>query len=261
MKSPVRVQFAYEVVRPSDDTTLAIGHTVHAALDRNGRPCRLPERVQEPLRVKALVTGAAGFIGSTLAERLLADGADVVGIDCFTDYYPRALKQRNLAAFRSHPRFTLRRVVNPGGRPPGAAVGLHPRLPSRGAGWRAKELGTRFRRLHREQHRSHAGASRGGCVLGAGARAFRLRVELVRVRRRCGHSDARGRAAAAGIALRGLEARGGTALPPVLRELRRPDRVAALFHGVRTSTAARHGLPSLPARDDRRRADKTLRRR
>ena len=39
--------------------------------------------------MKALVTGVAGFIGSTLAERLLADGADVVGIDCFTDYYPR----------------------------------------------------------------------------------------------------------------------------------------------------------------------------
>jgi hypothetical protein len=38
--------------------------------------------------MKALVTGVAGFIGSTLAERL-ADGADVVGLDCFTDYYPR----------------------------------------------------------------------------------------------------------------------------------------------------------------------------
>jgi nucleoside-diphosphate-sugar epimerase len=55
--------------------------------------------------MRALVTGAAGFIGSTLAERLLADGADVVGIDCFTDYYPRAIKERNLSAFRSHPRF------------------------------------------------------------------------------------------------------------------------------------------------------------
>jgi len=55
--------------------------------------------------MKALVTGAAGFIGSTLAERLLADGADVVGIDCFTDYYPRAIKERNLSAFKSHPRF------------------------------------------------------------------------------------------------------------------------------------------------------------
>lgn len=55
--------------------------------------------------MKALVTGTAGFIGSTLAERLLADGADVVGIDCFTDYYPRAIKERNLSALRPHPHF------------------------------------------------------------------------------------------------------------------------------------------------------------
>lgn len=55
--------------------------------------------------MKALVTGAAGFIGSTLAERLLADHADVVGIDCFTDYYPRAIKERNLSTLLKHPRF------------------------------------------------------------------------------------------------------------------------------------------------------------
>ena len=55
--------------------------------------------------MKALVTGAAGFIGSTLAERLIATGAEVVGIDCFTDYYPRALKERNLSALRNEPRF------------------------------------------------------------------------------------------------------------------------------------------------------------
>jgi nucleoside-diphosphate-sugar epimerase len=55
--------------------------------------------------VNALVTGAAGFIGSTLAERLLTDGADVIGIDSFTDYYPRAAKERNLAALTRHPRF------------------------------------------------------------------------------------------------------------------------------------------------------------
>jgi nucleoside-diphosphate-sugar epimerase len=55
--------------------------------------------------MKALVTGTAGFIGSTLAERLLADGADVVGIDCFTDYYPRAIKERNLSALKPHPHF------------------------------------------------------------------------------------------------------------------------------------------------------------
>jgi UDP-glucuronate 4-epimerase len=57
--------------------------------------------------VRALVTGAAGFIGSTLTDRLLQDGADVVGIDCFTDYYPRALKERNLADARQSARFAF----------------------------------------------------------------------------------------------------------------------------------------------------------
>jgi UDP-glucose 4-epimerase len=55
--------------------------------------------------VKALVTGAAGFIGSTLADRLLREGADVIGIDCFVDYYARAIKERNLASALGHPCF------------------------------------------------------------------------------------------------------------------------------------------------------------
>ena len=55
--------------------------------------------------MNALVTGVAGFIGSTLAERLLSEGVNVVGIDCFTDYYPRAVKERNLSAARNRPRF------------------------------------------------------------------------------------------------------------------------------------------------------------
>ena len=46
--------------------------------------------------MKALVTGAAGFIGSHLTAALLDKGAAVVGVDCFTDYYPRAFKERNL---------------------------------------------------------------------------------------------------------------------------------------------------------------------
>jgi len=57
--------------------------------------------------VKALVTGVAGFIGSTLAERLTRDGVHVVGIDCFTDYYPRADKERNLAGLLADPHFTF----------------------------------------------------------------------------------------------------------------------------------------------------------
>jgi UDP-glucose 4-epimerase len=55
--------------------------------------------------VKALVTGAAGFIGSSLCDRLIADGVDVVGLDCFTDYYARAAKERNLSGLKGHPRF------------------------------------------------------------------------------------------------------------------------------------------------------------
>jgi len=55
--------------------------------------------------MRALVTGVAGFVGSTLAERLVDGGADVVGVDCFTDYYPRPMKERNLAALRGHERF------------------------------------------------------------------------------------------------------------------------------------------------------------
>jgi UDP-glucose 4-epimerase len=52
--------------------------------------------------MNALVTGGAGFIGSHLSERLLAQGAAVTAIDCFTDYYPREIKERNLRALRGH---------------------------------------------------------------------------------------------------------------------------------------------------------------
>jgi UDP-glucose 4-epimerase len=44
-----------------------------------------------------LVTGAAGFIGSNLSLRLLQQGDRVIGLDCFTDFYPRWIKERNLA--------------------------------------------------------------------------------------------------------------------------------------------------------------------
>ena len=57
--------------------------------------------------MKALVTGAAGFIGSTLVDRLLAQGHDVVGIDSFEGYYARELKLANVAAASGSPRFEM----------------------------------------------------------------------------------------------------------------------------------------------------------
>lgn len=57
--------------------------------------------------MKAFVTGVAGFIGSTLAERLLQEGAEVVGLDSFADYYPRSVKESNLAGLSQQSRFRL----------------------------------------------------------------------------------------------------------------------------------------------------------
>lgn len=57
--------------------------------------------------MKALITGTAGFIGSTLAEHVLRLGADVIGIDSFADYYPRAVKMRNLGGLLGQPGFTF----------------------------------------------------------------------------------------------------------------------------------------------------------
>lgn len=57
-----------------------------------------------------LVTGAAGFIGSHLVERLLADGHDVIGIDDFDSFYPRTAKERNLVSARANPRFRFHKI-------------------------------------------------------------------------------------------------------------------------------------------------------
>ena len=55
--------------------------------------------------MKALITGVAGFIGSHLAGALADRGADVVGLDCFTDYYGRDIKEANLATLSGRPAF------------------------------------------------------------------------------------------------------------------------------------------------------------
>jgi len=57
--------------------------------------------------MKILITGVAGFIGSHLADRLLAEGHTVVGIDNFDPFYPRRAKEENLHSARQHERFTF----------------------------------------------------------------------------------------------------------------------------------------------------------
>ena len=57
--------------------------------------------------MRIVITGAAGFVGSHLSEALLAADHDVVGIDAFIPYYPRSVKETNLASARSHDRFSF----------------------------------------------------------------------------------------------------------------------------------------------------------
>jgi len=57
--------------------------------------------------MKALVTGCGGFIGSHLVDKLLEQGYEVMGIDCFTDYYPRGIKEANISNALKNKNFKL----------------------------------------------------------------------------------------------------------------------------------------------------------
>ena len=55
----------------------------------------------------ALITGVAGFIGSSLAEKLLKDNFKVIGIDSFTNYYSTRIKEKNIENCLKHTNFSL----------------------------------------------------------------------------------------------------------------------------------------------------------
>ena len=193
--------------------------------------------------MKAVVTGAAGFIGSHLSAALLDSGATVTGIDCFTDYYPRPLKDANLATLQGRPGFTFiegaLEEIDLEARPRRSHPYLSPGRPGRGP----KELGTRFRRLYKEQCRGDSTAARS-----AGRHAdpeIRIRLELVGVRRPCAAADARRRVFTAAFPVRRLEAGRRASGPPLLGQLRRACGVAAVLHRVWPETAAGYGVSTV----------------
>lgn len=57
--------------------------------------------------MKALVTGCAGFIGSSITDYLLKNDYHVIGVDCFTDYYSRSLKEKNISSALHNQNFTF----------------------------------------------------------------------------------------------------------------------------------------------------------
>ena len=189
--------------------------------------------------MRYLVTGAAGFIGSHLAEALRDQGHDVVGLDCFTDYYDVALKEENARGLDDPPHRPRARPDRPRRH--------RRRLPSRRPARRA-QLRRRLRDLPRPERARVAAALRGG---GARRRARRLRVVVVGLRRGRGYPTAEDVAAAPGLAVRDHEARLRAPRPRHGAQLRPRRRRAAVLQRLRPAPAARHGVH--PHRDVPRR--------
>ncbi len=206
-----------------------------------------------------LVTGAAGFIGFHVAQRLLGSGRRVVGFDNVNDYYDPALKRARLAELGRHPGFTFveaslhdprrrRRDLH--------RARLSPCREPRRAGWRAlfgsQPLRLRGGEPHRvPQHPRGLSSQR--------RRAPPLRLLVLRLRRQ--HVDAvlgppERRPPA--VALR-RDQEGERADGARLRQhLRACLHGPALLHGVRALGPARHGDVDLRQGDPGRRADHAL---
>ena len=192
----------------------------------------------------ALVTGAAGFIGSHLCERLVRDGWRVRGVDCFTPYYDPALKERNIAGLAREPRFELRRASTCGPPTSGAL------LDGVDTVWHlAAQAGVRssWGRSFEEYTSQNINATQRLLEAAVGSRpaAPGLRLLLLGLRRGAGLPDAGGRAAAADLPLRRDQAGGGAPGPALRAGPRRSHGLAALLHRLRPAAASRHGVPPL----------------
>ena len=209
-----------------------------AARCSRARPGRNP-------RMRIGVTGAAGFIGSHVCERLLADGHEVLGLDAFTRFYARELKEANLAgaapcsrlrAGRAEPARRARRC--PARSPASTRCATWPGGPGvrRGS---PRDLRGGQRAHHRGGARRRRGGGRAPCA---------ARLVLVGLRAADGRvtEDAPLRPLSA---VRALQAAAPSGWPAAWRPtLGHRAGGAALLHGLRAAPAPRHGLRPLRRR-------------
>ena len=108
---------------------------------------------------KYIVTGCAGFIGSTLAGRLLSEGHEVIGVDCITDYYAEEIKRANLENLLAQDAFTFieKNIIDINWAP--LLDGADTVFSSSRSGGCPGELGRELQHLYRPQHSLDAGVA------------------------------------------------------------------------------------------------------
>ena len=200
--------------------------------------------------MNALVTGAAGFIGSHLSEGLLDAGATVIGVDCFTDYYARPLKEANLAAVMGRPGFTFVEAALQDTDLKALVKDVTHVFHVAGQAGVRKSWGRRLRRLYKRQRRGDPAPARGACRRTDSE--VRLFLELVGLRGQCAPSGARGYLFAAPVSLRRVKARRRAPWTPLLGKLWRASCLAPVFHRLWAAAAAGYGVSAFPDRRDGR---------
>ena len=213
--SPVRVEFTTRWCGADERRWRPRPHRARGA--RRRRPAVPAARARAGgVRMKALVTGAAGFIGSHLTERAARPRRRRSSASTASPTTTRARsRKRNLDANRPRPGFRFVETRIQDADLPALLDGVtHVFHLAAQAGVR-KSWGRDFQ-IYTDNNIEATQRLLEACV-GPAARAARLRLELVGLRRQRRDADARGRAAAAGVAVRRDEAGGRAALLPLLR--------------------------------------------